>query len=576
MSKQHLKGNFNGCGTFKMQMKGMDIIMDKIISGLCRQPRFWKSSAVISITFLTLMLSHIGKWGAAGVICAFFLACILVFKADLLKRILEPLNLPYAVVSLLLSCCADYTFVKAFYGRFFIYLERIKPLLNSFGLPAALLYKSAVICIGVLAFPAVFMFLYAFINKFAVVCREWISHIDRIEKTYLICGSFLLFTAVFIIFNLTNVFYAPMSNGSVINWDVVYTSDTGNQMQSNVYLNICAGENDIRQPLFGVFAMPFAAAAFGIASCLFFVPNIFLVLMNIIQIVLLLCNIIMIARILKLTDVSKAFFLCVSTITYPTLLFSLNMEQYVFAVFWVILLIYLYMSNNGCRDYCYIAATGSMLTSGVLFPLITDKSNFVCRIKEVLKTGLKLLIMIILFGQFSALTSAVSQIAFLMRFNGASVSLCDRVLQFLNFTASCFIKPQTIIDTLSSNHISYQLMPVETVNVIGIAVISIAVLGYIANYKNRFAQISAFWVLFSFVLLCAVGWGTAENGLILYSLYFSWAYLSLIFMLIEKLLSKHNKLKYLIYITAIILLAAVNIPGIYDVIKFGIEYYPVR
>ena len=74
-----------------------------------------------------------------------------------------------------------------------------------------------------------------------------------------------------------------------------------------------------------------------------------------------------------------------------------------------------------------------------------------------------------------------------------------------------------------------------------------------------------------------LGWGTKENGLILYALYFGWAFLVLLFQLIEKVESKLN-IKFLVPVVTMIAVAAlltINIPAIIEMVNFAITYYPV-
>ena len=78
-------------------------------------------------------------------------------------------------------------------------------------------------------------------------------------------------------------------------------------------------------------------------------------------------------------------------------------------------------------------------------------------------------------------------------------------------------------------------------------------------------------------MLLGLGWGTKENGLILYALYFGWAFLVLLFQLIEKVESKLN-LKFLVpvvTIVVVVVLLVVNIPAIIEMVNFAITYYPV-
>ena len=78
------------------------------------------------------------------------------------------------------------------------------------------------------------------------------------------------------------------------------------------------------------------------------------------------------------------------------------------------------------------------------------------------------------------------------------------------------------------------------------------------------------------IMLLILGWGTAENGLILYALYFGWAYLVLLFQLVEKI-ETTLRIKYLTVVCGIAAsggLLVLNIPAILEMISFAIAYYP--
>ena len=78
-------------------------------------------------------------------------------------------------------------------------------------------------------------------------------------------------------------------------------------------------------------------------------------------------------------------------------------------------------------------------------------------------------------------------------------------------------------------------------------------------------------------MLLGLGCGTKENGLILNALYFGWAFLVLLFQLVEKIESKLN-IKFLIPVVtmvAVIALLVINIPAILEMVNFAIIYYPV-
>ena len=70
------------------------------------------------------------------------------------------------------------------------------------------------------------------------------------------------------------------------------------------------------------------------------------------------------------------------------------------------------------------------------------------------------------------------------------------------------------------------------------------------------------------------GYGTKENGTNLYSFYFGWAFISLVYMFIDKLI-KSDKLKNALVVMICLFLLFVNIPEFLNIIMFGISYYPI-
>ena len=435
----------------------------------------------------------------------------------------------------------------------------------------ALIISSVVFCF---AYFSIFILVYVLNKKIFDSIKSEKNNLDSYEKKYLKIICVVATLVVVILFNSTNAFYLPTQNGYVREFDVVYTADTANHLWDNVWMNIGAAENDIRQPLFGVFTIPFAVIPYIISKVLFFVPNCYSILMAIMQIIIIAYIYILISRLLKLSGAEKILFLILSNFTYPFLLFALNMEQYVFATFWLVLFIYFTLTDRENIDYLYIASTGSMLTSGIFFYLLTESKKIKEWIKDIFKVAIKFLLITVLAGQFIIFVQIIPSLNSLSRFSGAEVSFLNKLLQFFNFVATCFIGPKTMIDTINFKHISWQLAPVDTINILGIVLLTVVSIGFILNRKDKFAQICMTWVSFSFVILCLIGWGTQENGLILYTLYFSWAYLSLFILFFKKIFEK-EKIRNFVYLLVIVAIIVVNIPSMCQLIKFALEYYPV-
>ena len=102
----------------------------------------------------------------------------------------------------------------------------------------------------------------------------------------------------------------------------------------------------------------------------------------------------------------------------------------------------------------------------------------------------------------------------------------------------------------------------------------------IAAWFNRDKLLSRFaiyWVAFSVVLLALIGWGTWETGLVLYSLYFGWAYFTLLFQLIDKIGDARHAhwLLPACSLVATALMLWLNIPGIRALLDYCITYFPI-
>ena len=79
------------------------------------------------------------------------------------------------------------------------------------------------------------------------------------------------------------------------------------------------------------------------------------------------------------------------------------------------------------------------------------------------------------------------------------------------------------------------------------------------------------------IILEIAGWGTNENGLILYSLYFGWTYLALIVKLgmtiVKKL--KLEKIGVIVWLGMVVYLLYENLPKMILMYQFAVKYYPV-
>ena len=357
----------------------------------------------------------------------------------------------------------------------------------------------------------------------------------------------------------------------------------------DVYNNINAVENDLRQPFFGIFSLPFTVLPKFISSISF--TEIYPFLIAIVQGFIVFVSIILLEKMMKLKGLSKLLFMIFSCVTYPTLLFLFNMEQYVIHVFYLIVFIYMSINHIKDKDMLFIMASGTLVTSGIFFPLLGEKNNFKQSIKNIFFTFLKFVAILIISSKVLLLlpNQLKMKIDTFSNFYADTLTPIDKVNMYTNFALNTVIAPKVEVNnsilasqTMISNGYKYHILAYNpaisqventTINIFGIIILAMAILGFILNRKDSFSKICFAWILFSIILLPIIGYGADENGFILYSYYFSWAFVCLIFKLFESLFKDHTRIKNILYALLIIPIAIINFYGIYQLIEFGIQYY---
>jgi hypothetical protein len=202
----------------------------------------------------------------------------------------------------------------------------------------------------------------------------------------------------------------------------------------------------------------------------------------------------------------------------------------------------------------------------------TPVLRFGSAMKHLVQVGLMFAAFLALFGKLPVLFN-MNRMIMCVEYTGVEVAFVDRWNQFLAFVASCFVPTPAnahIVDGVPR----FWSDPITAMSVAGLTLLGLALLGFALNYKNRFMQICFGWVAFSFLILCLIGWGTAENGLVLYSLYFSWAYVCLVFGLCQKLLAQTPTVRYTLYAAATAILLTMSIMEIARIVAFGVKHYP--
>lgn len=471
------------------------------------------------------------------------------------KNIFEKINIVNLMFSFLVS---DYILY------YYYFYHKSLPFRNSYYSFAD--WKLTILTI--LSMFALTIIIYFLVKKLFPVIKNFFKSLTKFEKIFLIIMSVVAFILTVIIYNLTQAFYFADPN-----YDVIYTADSPSLFKGDAFFNINMEENDLRQPLFGMFALPFALLARILSQVFFFVPNGYAVFLTTVQIILFSLTLVMIMRLFKLNEKAKLNFVLLYLACFSSIAFAFILEQYIIGLFYLILTIYTYYFSKSEVNYSYIGAAGTMLTSGVFLPFISHFKNMKTWLKNIIKCFMAFLVIMVIFGQLGQVFDFPEWIEKMLSFTGEKISFNDKLIQFLSFIRNIFIAPNAAVSN-NSWFYGYYVIPIYHYSKIGILLLVICFISFIINRKNKMAFVSFVWVLFSFILLCVVGWGTEENGLNLYSLYFSWAYIGLIYLFIEKLV-KNDLLKKIFVFVIVCCLFVINILAFIDIINFGIQYYPL-
>ena len=226
-------------------------------------------------------------------------------------------------------------------------------------------------------------FLYVFIARLYTALCPVLAHlfsgVHRRERAIL--GVLVLALAVFTAaaFSQSEAFYATEHN-----YDVIYTADSAYLVKGTAWLNLTFAENDLRQPLFAVFSAPFVGWAYVLTQL---VPSGHWLapwLMDLPQLGLLVLGMYMLATLLASTESGRLAVTVSLCALYPSLLFALMMEQYILAVFWLLLFVYMNVERLPGRGAALVGAAGSLLTSAAMHADIIKASNATQRLAVAL------------------------------------------------------------------------------------------------------------------------------------------------------------------------------------------------
>lgn len=437
-------------------------------------------------------------------------------------------------------------------GISFFYIKKMSGFKNHFlNLEMSPILRNIILFTLVMPFfITVYMKIYTYILNNLKKIRKETSKIEKIAGI-----SIFILLSIFMISTLcrSKAFYCePMQ------YDAVYTSDSIFLLNfSNAWIDFDHVENDIRQPLFGVFASPFVLPFYLIAVIISYIIPLSFTFVNAVavgmgNITLLVLSAYILASLVE-KGKKRIIFLIFYISTFSPLLFTIMLEQYNAGLFWLLLLLYMVINKVKDKNLAFIASTGSLLTSGITFPLIIFERKRIKKVfKKTIELGIYSVMVMFLMNRGSIIFGIVDNVKNVMNFTGNELDVIYKLKQYTYFVLNSFISCHTSVinDT-------WQTAEIFDFCWIGVAILVILVISFIITPKEKINIFSFCWLSFSILLLVVVGWGNAENGLILYSLYFSWAFVVLLYNFTKNIfdiIKCSNTFYYFITIASIVML----------------------
>lgn len=484
----------------------------------------------------------------------------LIFGFLIVKFIYKPFLKKIKLSNLLLSF-----FIAIYSGKVF-YLYHLGEFTEYYKLSSSNLLLTAFLF--VIAFTSL---VYYFIEKILPFIFNFFKSLSKNEKRYLVFLGLCSIVITTVLYNLTNAFYSAGF------YDIIYTSDSGEIFAKDTFFNVSSSQNDMpRQPLFGIFALPFGLAAKLLSDILFFVPNIYPIAITTIQIFLLGIISIMFCRIFNFKNIHERNFIMLYMSSFMVISFAFIIEQYIISLFYLVLVLYCYYVLKCKENYIYTASVGTLTTNVALFPFVTRDKKIKSYIYALGKCILLGIGVFAIFGQLPLIFDFFdSLIRIFNTFGGNSVSLYDRIIQWVSFVRNIFIAAPASVYSGRFSEYGYYLDDIYNISKFGVLILGICIISFIINRKEKKSYLLFGWILFSTIIMVVLGWGTSENGLNLYSIYFGWPFVILIYMLLKKII-KNEKILNVIVCVLMVCLLIVNILGFAEIVKFGITYYPVK
>ncbi len=392
----------------------------------------------------------------------------------------------------------------------------------------------------VVASLAVFGGLYYLVSVFGKFMKKELKKTTKSEKRFVAIS--------FAILLIINIVWYTLTDFSLVIDDMIYSIDS-NYVASNMFARV-TWALDIRHVFYSILTFPFYSV-YHTLNVIFPLPSQFYpIFVSMFDVSCIILTSIMLKRMMN-SDAVMYLYLC----SFPCILYSVIIEKFQFCVFLLVLFIYARLQDKEekeLEDIALISSVGAITTTAFM-GIWSNREKGWKKLGEWIKVGL-------LFIGFTAVVGRIRIILTL------SVSKLD--FPFLNcfyglteMLASCFLAPKAII----KNGIFIWQNEAIYLNVLGLVILILCVISFVMNRKNRFVQICFYWLGFSVLLFMGMKWYCYEAPL--FNMYFSWAIVSLVYLLFDRII-KNRKWKGKLVIGFTIFMLTINVIQMIDIFKF--------
>lgn len=475
-------------------------------------------------------------------------------------------------------------------------LSRLRDLIYAKGIDVNM-YKAVFACVAVAGAVVGFLFCYALVlflckRLWQIIKQNDLISFSRAER--IVNGTIFALYAVLVCFAYfkSEAFYYTRC-------DILLGSDTNSVIVSNNNFVAHGYRAPISHALFGTFSIPF----FGITSL---VSNIFPfrqavpLLAVFTNIALLIFTSHILLNAFNFSTLERILGMILVCCTYPHIFNGINLETYVVSFFYVALFLNCYIKTKKTNTLALYGATGVLFTSCAAAIFTVEPSlrqDFKKYIQTLFKLAGGFILILVVLCRLDVFLEIILDPKYYGQWMGSArgLSFSARFLQYLESVPYFFTFPTARVMNISAHtdrngifwqaYTAYLVPEVFKANVLGIVILVLCAVSTIVNRKDKLAQFSFFWCVFTFIVTCVIGWG--EDGQVsdvktfclqLYSLYFGWAYFVLLVLLVKKAAEvlKFRALVAIAFVLSTVALLYVNIPQAIRMLKFCFEYYPLR